>query len=216
IERVSKFTVKAERLRRLSDSVELWVGNELTIDALGIRKGATYVERVTANDPPNVKTILNNFLNRLITVSRANFNGKITYAAGLWEPVEWRRHDFDIIGSNEYFWPNRDSIKDKINRLKRFNKPVYITEFGSCTYEGACKWGGAGSFHDTKHPYDEDEQVNCIEKYLKIFNGKVHGCFLWIYRENEPRYFGIVTSSLGGVNKRKKGFYMYKSYRRSP
>jgi hypothetical protein len=216
IQKVADFAGKAENLRESSSKVQLWVGNELTIDASGIREGATYNERAAANDPPNMPRALNGFLRDLISASREEFHGKLSYSAGFWEPVDWNQIGADIVGSNEYFWPERDNINEKIVSLEKHGKPVYITEFGSSTFKGACQWGGGGFFHYNGAPYDEDTQANCIENYLKIFNQtKPDGCFLWEYREQDAQFMGIVTPPEIGSSKRKKSFYMYKSYQRA-
>jgi hypothetical protein len=213
ITKVADFAREAQNLSELTGKVQLWVGNELTIDTRGIREGATYFERCVAQDPPNMSNVLNEFLRNLTSVSRKEFEGKLSYSAGSWEPVEWNRIGVDIVGSNEYFWPGGD-LEAKIVSLKNLGKPVYVTEFGSCTFKGACQWGGAGVLHDDNTLYDEDEQAKCIERYLRIFNrAKPNGCFLWEYKANNARHFGIVTP--GAEVSRKKSVYMYKSYQRA-
>jgi len=215
-QKLAEFAKKAQALREISNNVQLWIGNELTIDARGIRKGATYNERAAAKDPPNLEGVLNDSLRDLVSAAKRSFSGRISYSAGFWEPVDWGQLDVDIIGSNEYFWPKRDSIYEKIAALKSFGKPVYITEFGSSTFKSACQWGGGGFFHYNGEPYDEDAQASCIQNYLKIFDPtRPDGCFLWEYKENDAQFMGIVTPPETGTSKRKKGFYMYKSYQRT-
>lgn len=51
---------------------------------------------------------LNAFLERAVTVARANFEGEITYSAGPWEAegIDWRQ--FDFVGLDYYaFHPTR-------------------------------------------------------------------------------------------------------------
>jgi hypothetical protein len=227
IKNIENFSKLAEGLRKTSEAVELQVGNELTADAFGMVPGKDYNTRAANLAKgiynPDWKNKLVNLLKDLISVSRKNFGGKISYAAGnYWEKIPYDSLDFDVICSNEYVYSGKfEDVEIGLKGLKTYGKPVYQTEFGSCTYEGACFWGGAGGWHSG--PYSEETQTSCIEEYLEIINRvKIDGCFLWDFYEpvqpwrSEEQSFGLVSmprSSQSQKLARKKAFYMYKSYR---
>ena len=155
-------------------------------------------------------------------VSRKSFGGPISYASGFWEAdaVPWEH--FDVIGVNAYVqtkdnW-TENVVASTLRGLKTtYSKPVYVTEFGCCSYTGATKYGGAGAYSDG--PYDETEQGNYYRRYLDMINRViVDGCFNWIFSEvysrdtsKSARGFSIVNNL---TKSRKKSFYVYKSYRR--
>ena len=136
------------------------------------------------------------------------------YAAMALEPVPWEL--FDIVGRNEYIaWyrSSNDILKD-IKKLKKYGLPIYLTEFGCCSFEGADYWGGEGIVR-LGPPYDEEVQSEYIDNFVKKVVNKagIDGCFLFDFdslQNLDHRYFGIVDQK-----KRKKGFYKYKSYQRT-
>ncbi len=86
---------------------------------------------------------LNAFLSKAVASVPDRFGGRITYGSDPWETVDWGL--FDIVSVNYY----RDAGNAKTNRpgLARYyahSKPVAVTEFGCCTYEGADRKGAAG------------------------------------------------------------------------
>jgi len=88
--------------------------------------------------------------------------------------------------------------------------PRALFEWGSSTYGGASNYGGAGGLNVGQGSYNEDEQANYIEGYCELLNKvRIDGCFLHTFTETEPKAMGILN-----FKKRKKGFYMYKSYER--
>jgi beta-glucosidase/6-phospho-beta-glucosidase/beta-galactosidase len=162
-------------------------------------------------------------LQDLVKISSNHSEGPISYAAGFWEvdAVPWER--FDVIGVNAYVQPKdnqtEDAVVSKLKGLKGYSKPVHVTEFGCCSYTGAAECGGGGAYSDG--PYDEDEQANYYRRYLDLINRvKVDGCFTWIFSEvyawdegKSVRGFSIINNI---TESRKKAFYVYKSYQRSP
>jgi len=112
------------------------------------------------------------------------FHGAVTYASVPLETVEWSR--FDFVSVDLY----RDALlKDRftevLHRYFAFERPVAITEFGCCTYQGAADAGGRGfaildiSAQDQqsaparlKGPYvrAEAEQAHELTEMLSIFD----------------------------------------------
>jgi len=229
VERLGAFAEKAEELRQRTDTIQLQVANELCIDSLGIWNGESYVERATSGwvgvPETTWRSKLQSLLLDLVKVSRRKFGGLISYASGFWEAdaVPWEH--FDVIGVNAYVqtkdgW-TEDVVASKLNNLKKYSKPVYITEFGCATYAGAGKYGGSGWFpsYCSGSPYDEDEQANYYRRYLDLINQVgVYGCspyvFSEVYADDEvrsTRFFSMINNA---TKSRKKSFYAYKSYQR--
>lgn len=56
--------------------------------------------------------------------------------------------------------------------------------------------------------YDEDAQAKYIERYCRFLNrAKIHGFYYNNYRDNWDLGYSLVNGM-----KRKKSFYIYKSY----
>jgi hypothetical protein len=173
-----------------------------------------------------------------LDVARDNFQGEISYSAGPWENVPWNRVSFDVVGETLYY--TGESLSDyiyKIKKLQSYDRPVHIKEFGSSTYstytrgnsmrmtsfwvamygkkEGADKYIGRRPMEGHVALYNEDTQAEHVRFYLNIFNRMaLEGCFLYEFEAREPKNpqeFGIVDVPL---KRRKKAFYMYKSYQR--
>ena len=97
----------AEKLRlRWPDRVVFVVGQELTLFMQGIVPGKSLVARLRnpsfgealktgAHNAP-----LNAFRGRAVEAVRRVYHGPLTYAAVIWEAVDWSR--FDIIGVDHY------------------------------------------------------------------------------------------------------------------
>jgi hypothetical protein len=79
------------------------------------------------------------------------------------------------------------------------------------TFTGAGEWGGAMPLGVWEtHPYDEDEQARYIKKYCDMLNrARIDGYFYTVYNDDFDKTYGLYNGK-----KRKKSFYMYKSYRR--
>ncbi len=144
----------AEDLRKQSPTTVLITGVELTAFMRGLLEGDTPMQRLsTLTNPLRLikSTItkgsfhknLNTFLSKAMTAVRQHFHGRITYASGPWEEVDWS--PFDFVGVDYY----RDAMNKKVyeknlHKYFKHGKPVVITEFGSCTYKGAEDKGGYG------------------------------------------------------------------------
>jgi len=180
----------AEELRRQYPDLIFVVGGELTFFMKGILRGVDVYSRIMSfvSAPGLIRhfisggrwpgTPLNAFLTKSVASVREKFHGRITYASGPWEAVDWRM--FDIVSVNFY----RDAHNEKTYRkglagYARFGKPIAITEFGCCTYEGADRIGAAGwAIVDTSSGIrtiggnvvrSEDTQSRYLTELLTIF-----------------------------------------------
>lgn len=192
----------AEKLRLQFPKIVFITGVELTAFMRGFLEGDTPMKRLSTLMNPfrlikstirkgSFHKNLNKFLLKATSQIRENFHGKISYASGPWEDVDWLL--FDFVGIDYY----RDSMNRNVykqNLLKYFKhgKPVIITEFGCCTYRGAEDKGGYGwAIVDwSKTPSqvkgefirDENVQANYIIDLLEIFEEvKVDGAFVFTF-----------------------------------
>ena len=143
----------AERLReRYPGRVALITGCEHPLFTPGIVPGevpgGTFLDRIALLGKATVdwellREQLNAFLRRAARVGRDNFGGDLTYAAAIFEQVDWT--PFDIVGLDYYeFRRKRSGHAQALARYRRWNKPILISEFGCCTYVGAPQRGGDG------------------------------------------------------------------------
>lgn len=138
----------AEQLNTDGDETEiiLDLGCELSLFAVGIIPGDTFDERLTyllenLDQLPEFNDRLGTMLDDAITRARASFSGRLIYSSGSWEEVDWS--GLDIVGvdlyRDEY---NAATYVDTLRSYVQHGKPVWITEFGCCSYEGAEDLGG--------------------------------------------------------------------------
>ncbi len=134
-----KAAAAAETLRaRYPDQVIFVAGGELTLFMQGIVPGRMFLGRLRRalsggfikagkhNEP------LNAFLRKANAAVRQVFHGPVTYAALIFEQVDWSL--FDIVGVDHYWGePIKDRYLDMLKPLFAFGKPVVITEFGFST-----------------------------------------------------------------------------------
>jgi hypothetical protein len=192
----------AEDLRRESAQIVFVAGVELTAFMRGFLEGETAMQRLgTLINPLQLikSTILkgsfhkklNTFLSKATPLIREHFRGKIAYASGPWEEVDWSR--FDFVGVDYY----RDAMNKKVyeKNLRAYfkhGKPVVITEFGCCTYQGAAERGGYGwvIVDWTRTPpqlkrrffRDEASQAGYLLELLEIFTAEnVEGAFVFTF-----------------------------------
>ncbi len=159
---------------------------------------------------------LNSFLKQATSTVRDQFKGKVTYCAAMWENVDWRSFNFDYICSNEYISAkNQEICKNHLLELKKFGKPLIVSEFGCCTYEGAFEYGGgaAGMYFRIKKKlkYSQDEQVKAIKESFRIFREVgVDGCFCYVLVKPFLVKFDInsfgITKNYKNKLEPKKGF----------
>ncbi|MGW3494811.1 hypothetical protein [Streptomyces sp. NPDC001020] len=84
---------------------------------------------------------LNDFLSQIAATVRTHFGGQVTYASAPWEFVDWR--PFDLVGIDAYrACYNADSFREELRGQLAHGKPVAVTEYGTCAYQGAGDRGG--------------------------------------------------------------------------
>lgn len=201
LDHLSEVARAAEQLRTQYEKVELNVGCELSIFTAGIIPGRTFVQRITRLTfmwwlIPWFNRRLNVLLSKVSSVARSHFNGRTTYAAGLWEKVDW--DNFDMVGVNYYrYWMNQSKYIDGLRAFQRFGKPIVITEFGCCSYDGAEKKGPAGEdivdwstpAPQLKGVYNRNERVQAdyIAELINLYESEdVYGAF--VFEFIEPAY----------------------------
>lgn len=213
----------AETLRQKhGDRIIFSVGSESTLFMKGILDAKTFLGRIASKSTwENIKAgkhnePLNLFLTKAVRITRDSFQGPITYASLPWEKVHWGL--FDFVGIDHY---RATCIKDRfgemLDPLFSHGKPVIVTEFGCCAYQGA-EDAGARAFdiikrtslllHDIpvlgkfvrprlKSTYIRDEglQAREIIDQINIFEKKgVNGTFMHTFvfptlpHEEDPRY----------------------------
>jgi hypothetical protein len=195
---MEKAAIKFEALREKYSQLILVIGCELSIFANGVYPGKNFMHRTIALSvlwviSPYFNWRLNMLLKRLLLTTKTNFKGEISYGAGDWEAIDWRI--FDIIGINHYMDQiNRLSYRDKLRNLKKYNKPIVVTEFGCCCFDGAEKKGGGGfQVIDWKknppeikgnHIRNEQVQADYIANLISVFKEeKIAGAFVFTYAE---------------------------------
>jgi len=178
---------RAEHLRRSGANVVLVTGCELTLFAAGFLPGGTFYERIQGlkSRGPRLYAAfarlprkLNGFLAATAEAARSRFAGPLTYASGMWEPVDWA--PFDIAATDAYRDAgNVGTFRSKLRKQRQHGKPLAVTEFGCCAYAGAGDRGGMGwaILDDSTDPprldgdyvRDESEQVRYLEELNVIF-----------------------------------------------
>jgi hypothetical protein len=172
----------AEALRATGAEVVFVAGCELSLFGSGFVPGETFADRITGlatSDIPAVCARLSDFLGDVAADVRGRFGGRISYAAGPWEEIDWT--PFDIVGVDGYrAAENREYFPWEIRRRLRHGKPVAITEFGCCAYRGAADRGGMGwaiidreadpPRLDGDYVRDEGEQVRYLTELLAVFD----------------------------------------------
>ncbi|GAA1564046.1 MULTISPECIES: hypothetical protein [Kribbella] len=148
---------RAESLRQEAGAeVVMVLGCELTLFCTGFVPGATTKDRIalmsdpaTWTDPVKVGEFQAGLARwtgvqaELVAAARKVFGGRITYAAGMWEDVNWDL--FDIVAVDAYRdAQNAATFAEELASRSKWGKPVVATEFGCCTYRGAADRGGAG------------------------------------------------------------------------
>jgi hypothetical protein len=179
---------RAERLRRSGASVVLVTGCELSLFAAGFLPGGDVYQRIAGLGSPSqdlyeafaaMPANLNRFLAETAAAVRRRFGGPVTYASGMWEPVDWQ--PFDYAAADAY----RDSanagrFRDDLRGHLGHGKPFAVTEFGCCGYRGAADRGGLGwqiidrsadpPQLDGDYVRDESEQVRYLQELTAVFD----------------------------------------------
>lgn len=200
---IEEMAATAEELRQDYGPVGLNLGVELTIFSDGIVPGATYEERIETlmtsfSEFPAYNAGMNELLATMRETARESFSGPLTYGAGTWEAVDWT--DFDYVGVDLYLdASNRDTYREQVRALHQHGKPVLITEFGCCTFEGAEDLGGSGFTIvdweadpprlNGEYVRSEQVQADTITSLLAIYEAEqVHGAYVFTFIEPEMTY----------------------------
>jgi hypothetical protein len=170
--------------------VVLVLGCELSLSARGFVPGDTWAQRAAVlTDPasfadPARFAELQRGLERwhdsqraIVGAARAVFGGRVTYAAGMWEQVDWSL--FDIVSVDAYRdATNAATFADTVSGWHAHDRPVAVTEFGCATYRGAADRGGTGwavvdrsadpPRLDGEYLRDEQEQVRYLLEMLPV------------------------------------------------
>jgi hypothetical protein len=190
----------AERLRAGSHEVVLNTGCEYSLYITGIGPGRTARDNGFPLGSsrwwallPLVNRRLNVFLGQVAATARANFGGRITYASGFWEKVDWTA--FDIVGVNYYRHEyNQADYRAGLRRMHRDGKPVAILEFGCGSYAGAAEdgprahgiidWTGAAPKVRSGFVRDESVQARYLAELLDIYLSEgVSGAFVFEFAD---------------------------------
>ncbi len=152
---------------------------------------------------------------QLVTAARGVFGGRITYAAGMWEDVNWEL--FDIVSIDAYRdAANRANFSDELQSRFKWGKPVAVTEFGCCAYRGAADRGGSGWMIVDRsvdppaikgtYERDEEEQVEYLLELVEEFERIELAAAFWFsfagyeltHRPDDPQH-DLDLSSYGLV-----------------
>ena len=204
------------------------VGNELTLDAMGLMPGRTYMDRARSvgafmriflappkqlSPYPKVSRAineqrrrtdrqLNSALTKLVKSVRRKYKGDITYTKAAWEKVKWAR--FDVACMNMYMsqW-NREQFAELLKtELKATGKPCILTEFGTASFKGAIDQGATAWQYIDDHPnlpYDEETQIAGLTEQLRsIGKAELNGCFVWQLFEQNEKGYGITKLMQNG------------------
>jgi hypothetical protein len=204
---------RAEHLRRAGARVVLATGCELTLFAAGFLPGDDVYQRIAGLQSPGPELYaafgtmparLNGFLAETAAAARERFAGPLTYASGMWEPVDWQ--PFDIAATDAYRdATNAPGFRAELSKQASAGKPLVVTEFGCCGYAGAADRGGTGwaiiepdadpPRLDGDYVRDEAEQVRYMQELHAIFGAEDVDLAFWftfagygmVHRPGQPR-----------------------------
>ncbi|NUW31441.1 hypothetical protein HTZ77_08390 [Nonomuraea sp. SMC257] len=178
---------RAETLRRGGAEVVLVTGCETSAFGPGFIPGDTYRDRLQAmvdGDMAWWRSLgeamprFNAFLAEAAATVRPLFGGRVTYAAGPWEFVDWG--PFDLVGVDAYRAAhNAATFREELRGHVRHGKPVAVTEFGTCAYRGAGERGGMAWVVPDGAVLDEEEQVRYLDELLDAFEEAGVDTALW-------------------------------------
>ena len=229
VERIGKFAARVRELRQMSEAVIYSLGHEFGLETAIVR-GDSWSERVKnflrqdPRDLENIRVTLRRMFKDILAFCRQNYGYKVSYAAISYtetEIVPWEDPAFESVGVDaileEGLGCTETWVFDLLSSLKKYRKPIQSMEAGCMTFTGAGRIAGTAPLHTQETLlYDEDEQATWMKRYCDLLNrARIDGYFYTQY--NDPRGwdkgYGLYNPD---TRKRKKGFYLYKSYQRSP
>lgn len=230
---------RAEAVRRGGAEVVLVTGCEVSLFARGFVPGDDVYARIRAvmsGDPEvyaamgDVPGRVNAFFAETVAAARERFGGRITYASGPWEELDWG--PFDLVSVDGYrSAENAAHYREWLRGHFRHGKPVAITEFGCCTYAGAGDRGGTGWMivdRDAEPPRltgapvrDEQEQVRYMRELLDVFATEDVDAAFWFTfagwglphdpadpaRDLDMASYGVVATAPDGTWRPKAAFH---------
>jgi len=190
-----------EQLRTQHQNIVLNTGCELSIFMSGILPGYRFGQRALSLAViwpflPLFNRKLNKHLQKALATAKKHFHGQVSYSAGIWEDIDWS--GFDFVGLNYYREAsNQSTYAIDLRSFHRYNKPIVITEFGCCCYEGSDMKGGSGDDivdwsklpPRLKKSYKRNERVQAdyVTDLFKVFQSEnVYGAF--VFEFIEPSY----------------------------
>ncbi|MEU8787332.1 hypothetical protein [Streptomyces sp. NPDC048637] len=198
---------RAEAVRAGGAEVVFVAGCELSAFGAGFIPGESYRDRLQAMTTADldwwmslgpVQDRLNSFLAETAALVRTRFGGRITYASGPWESVDWR--PFDVVGVDAYRAAyNATTFLDELREHLGQGKPVAVTEFGTCAYQGAGERGGMAWQPPEGAVPDESEQVRYFTELLDLFEAEGVDTALWFTFAGFKTRKGADLSSYGVV-----------------
>jgi hypothetical protein len=178
---------RAERIRAAGTEVVFVAGCETSLFCPGYFDGDDSYARIeTLRDGGmalwsrlgEIMAKFSVYLAEAAAVVREHFHGKVTYAAGPWEFIDWTPFDFVAVDAYRAA-ENKHEFAEKLRGLSAHGKPVVATEFGSTTYAGAGDRGGMGwAILDTSveppvvdgdYVRSEEEQVAYFTELFDVF-----------------------------------------------
>ncbi|WP_030552125.1 hypothetical protein [Streptomyces exfoliatus] len=179
---------RAEAVRETGTDVVFVAGCEISAFCGGFLPGGdTHADRLRARADADMEwwsslgpmqERLNGFLAQVAGEVRTHFGGQVTYASAPREFVDWG--PFDLVGVDAYRAAyDADGYRDELRGHLAHGKPVAVTEFGTCAYQGAAQRGGmAWQVPDGAVP-DEEEQVRHLTELLDVFEEEGVDTALW-------------------------------------
>jgi hypothetical protein len=221
VRRIGELGKRIRALTETSDSVRYCVGHEFGLETEGIIPGSTYPARfeyhlkhmADKDWMRGVKNELPKMFRRIVSVCKENYGYGISYAAAAWEVdlVPWSDPTFESVGVDALLRDNLGGIIDFLTSLRIYRKPILSAEWGCGSYKGAVAGDQPQTLGGTLI-YDEDEQANHIKRYCDdvLNRTRIDGSFYTELSNENDLAYGLLCRG-----KRKKGFYMYKSYQRA-
>ncbi len=232
IEYMSQAAVTAEKLRNEGIDLVFVAGCEYSLFNKGASPGDTFEKRfnwlVSLGENPaealselnDANKKLNDILKDVSTAIRKRYKGPLTYSSGTWETVDWSL--FDIVGVDYY--RRGESDDDYLAGIQRYHivgKPLYVMEFGCCTYKGAAARGGEGfaifqGKDSSGNPIyeggvvperSESEQADYVADVLTLLDkGGVDGACVFVFS------YPIYPYSTDGIDMDMISYSLVKSY----